>query len=101
MARFGCPHCGSEEIGEANEAFTWLRVFAWDVDCDEPVPIEFDRASAEWETADNPPAPYKCLACDETLTHTDLVRLDPDEPEDAAERPSIPPLREFPFEVER
>lgn len=46
--RFGCPRCKSEDIQEANVAYAYLPITAWN---DDGSPAEFDSdVDVEWES---------------------------------------------------
>ena len=65
--RFGCPHCGSDELQEANVAYTWLTITGWD-DAGNITDIDgSDAQFPEWETEDTP-NPFRCANCRETFS---------------------------------
>lgn len=71
--RFGCPHCGSEDLREANVAYAWLRVTGWSEDGE---PTDFDTdAEAEWSSDEDAEHPLRCYGCDKGLRWDDVVRL--------------------------
>lgn len=64
--RFACPHCGGEEIQEANVAYAWLTVTRWEADGSIS---DIDGNAAmfpEWETVDTPER-FRCAGCRKTF----------------------------------
>lgn len=73
--RFGCPHCGGEDIREANVAFTWLRIDGWNED-GTPESFDVDEDHPEWTSDEDVDAPLTCWSCEEEFDWGDVVRIE-------------------------
>lgn len=84
MACYGCPHCGSDDIREANVAFTHLRIIDWNED---GTPAKFDGdEDVEWQSDDDADPPLECFNCHKQFGWAGVVRMwtgepDPNDPD--------------------